>query len=278
MSRQPEAVVPGAPFLVFTSGKGGVGKSQIVANLGVALAKLRQGVTLIDFDLGLSSLDLLLGLEPRYTALDVIASRRSLEDCLVNGPFGVRLLPAPPCTEGARGQALEPSRLLAGIGELRREGEIVLADAPAAISRSAIELVRAARPLILITTPEPTAMAGAYAAIKALRRLRGRRGVSLIVNRVRGVAEARSIQERLETTARRFLGVGISALGHVPEDPFVQEASRLRRAVSEAFPGSEASRALVAIARAIVRRTQLPRTRVGERAEPRHQLVLQEAP
>lgn len=243
-----------ARVIAVCSGKGGTGKSNVAANLAYLLARQGRKTVLADLDLGMANLDILLGLAPARTVRHLLEGRAALEDVLVAGPGGMRFLP------GASGVAsladLDPSgrdRLLAHLEALERGAEILLLDVGAGIGAGVLSLVSAADEVLLVTTPEPTALLDAFAVLKVLAGRPASRAsrVRVLVNQARDRVQAARVADRLWGVARQFLGMDVERLGYVLLDLQVPEAVRARRLVAEAWPRAAASRCLAAIARRI---------------------------
>jgi flagellar biosynthesis protein FlhG len=252
---------PASRSLVFTSGKGGVGTSNLVLNLAIALGEYGQRVMLVDADLGLANIDLLCGLTPPSDLGDVLAGRRPLVDAIVAGPGEICIVP------GAHGMrtlvdalADGPARLVAELMELEAETDFLLVDAGSGLGPAIATLAAAADQVVVVTTPEPTSVADAHAAIQRLRRHAGPPALRTVVNQAGSAAEAADILTRLTATSREFLGMVVSPLGHVRADPHVPLAVRKRRPFVVAYPGSAASRGVRRLARTLIEERQ-PQTR-----------------
>jgi len=255
------------PIVGFLSGKGGVGKTNVAANVAVAARGLGARVLLVDGDLGLANIDILLGLSPARSVVDLLEGRCALEDVIVEGPRGIHVLPA----ATARGElaALRPHELAALLLPLFASTDrydLVALDIGAGVGATAMGLAACCDSAVLVTTPEPTCLADAYATLKVLRREAPELPVEILVNTARGSREARSTHDRLDRLARRFLDVSPPFLGHLPHDARLEEAVRCQRAVVEAFPNSRASRSLVSLAQRILRKR--PGRRDSARANP----------
>ncbi|HEY8493196.1 MAG TPA: P-loop NTPase [Myxococcota bacterium] len=242
-----------ASLIAVVSGKGGVGKSSLAANLAVAAARRGARTLLVDGDLGLANLDLLLGLVPDATLADFAAGRRTLDELLVPGPAGIRLLPAAAAREDlAALTSVELARLGGALRELARGYELVLVDAPAGIGPTVLALAAASARRLLVVTPTPASLADAYATLKVLRRRAGPAPVALLVNDARNAREAEATHDRLARLARRFLDLDPPLLGWIPRDRRLAEAEAHQRPVVEAFPSSAVARRLCALAGALL--------------------------
>lgn len=254
-----------APIVGFLSGKGGVGKSNIAANVAVACRILGAEVLLIDGDLGLANLDALLGLQPSRTAADVVSGRCGLNDAVVEGPHGIHVLAA------ARGDreltANGPSELaplLLPVFEARRRYGIVILDIGSGIGKTALTLSASCDLAVLVTTPELTSIVDAYAMLKVLATEAPDLPTQVLVNGTRNEYEASHVHDQLTVVARNFLSRVPGQLGYVPTDARLIEAVRRQRAVVDVFPSARASRLLVGIAKRLLderapgRRSQRP--------------------
>lgn len=235
--------------LGITSGKGGVGKTSLAANLAICLGQAGLRVTLLDADMGLANLDVLLGLAPKLTVEHFFRDKVPLADILVEGPAGVRLIPAgsglPELT------SLAPADLLRFVEELRglrATSDVVLIDTSAGISDHVSRMLMLADRVLLVTWPEPTALVDAYAALKVLHRRHPTQEVGLVVNGARSENEAQTVHQRLSTASQRFLRRGVDYDGSVPWDDAVPDAARRQRAVVTVHPLSPASRSLKRLA------------------------------
>jgi flagellar biosynthesis protein FlhG len=240
--------------IAVTSGKGGVGKSNVVVNLGLALARRGLNVLLIDADLGLGNLDILLGLTPRFTLQDALASRLSLAGVIVDGPGGLKILPA---SSGIAELAfLNESQKLFLLNEMdcyTEDVDVVLIDTGAGISPNVLFFNIGAQERILVVNNQPPAIADAYALIKILVSRHGATRFKLLVNGLDHPREAASVHRTLLGVADRFLDreITLDYLGLVPYDPALPQAVMRQQPVLALYPRSPASRAFVGLAQSL---------------------------
>ncbi len=244
---------------VIVSGKGGVGKTCLAVNLAIQCARRRHDVILLDADFGLANADILLNLTPRGDFADLLAGRRSVQELLVSGPAGLRVLGGA-SGFGRAAHYLTPEACSGAIEQLRRHCELVLVDCGAGLNSLTVALSLAGDFLIVVTTPEPTALADAYAVLKLLcnQGLVGRVGV--VVNMARSAGEAVTVAGRLSRVAANFLGLSVEYLGFVPLDRHVALAVRARAPLALRYPRCDASRAMEGICERLgLRRTDTGR-------------------
>ncbi len=241
---------PRARTIVVASGKGGVGKSNLAANLAVALGERGARVLLVDGDLAQANLDLLLGLHPRFDLQHVLSGQKTMDEIVVNGPENVRLVPAASgVPELADLDDFRRELLLRGLSTLDSDADLVILDTASGVSRQTTEFCRAAHEVIVVTTPEMPAFSDAYALVKLLQKQGGlARAPQLVVNMANGADEAEDTAHRIRLVARRFLRLELDCLGVVPFDAAVPRAVRLQEPVIAAFPKSSAAGAYRALA------------------------------
>jgi len=260
--REPKAG-PRARSLVLTSGKGGVGTSNLALNLAIALGERGSRVVLVDADLGLANIDLLCGLAPDCDLGDVLAGDRPLLDAIVAGPGAIRIIPG---AHGSRtlvetlGDA--PRRLVDELSRLEGEADYLVVDAGSGLGPSIATLAAAADEVLIVTTPEPTSVADAHAAIHRFRRLAAPPTLRAVVNQVSSTLEADEVLTRLTASSRQFFGAVVDGLGSVRSDPHVPLAVRARQPFSTAYPTAAASRDVRRLARLLRERDrEVPRAR-----------------
>ena len=240
-----------APFegngrvIAVTSGKGGVGKTNV--SVGLALSAARSGVStvLIDGDLGLANIDVLLDLHSGKNLGHLVEGEAKLHEILISGPEGIRVLPgASGLTQVADLSHSRQQRLFDAMGELVREHDLVIIDTGAGISRSVIDLCLAAGEVLVVTTPEPTAVVDAYAMLKVFSCETRTPKCWLTVNQAQSRGEAQQVSSRIKALAKKFLSLDLEDGGAVLFDPRVSASVRKRQHFSRAYPSSPASRSL----------------------------------
>ncbi|MBN2124033.1 MAG: MinD/ParA family protein, partial [Deltaproteobacteria bacterium] len=229
---------------------GGVGKTNVVANLALALRQMGQRVLILDADLGLANMDVLLGLNPRYTIHHVLSGEKRLEDVIVSAPGGIKLLPAASgiqeLTELDSSQRLF---LLNELDALQDQFEMLLIDTGAGISSNVMYFNFAAMEKVVVVTNEPTSLTDAYALIKVLTNKYHQKRFKILVNAARSAAEAERIYRQLGLVVDQFLGSpSLDYLGWVPYDKMVPAAVRQQRMVLQRYPKTPASRSFQELA------------------------------
>jgi flagellar biosynthesis protein FlhG len=235
--------------IAVTSGKGGVGKTNVSVNLAVAFAALGREVMLLDADLGLANVDVLLGLSPRYNLSHVLAGQCGLEDILVDGPGGIRIVPAASGIQRMAGlTAAEHAGLIHAFATLPGPLDVLIVDTAAGISDSVIRFTCASQEVIVVVCDEPASLTDAYALIKVLSRDHARGRFRILANMARNEAEGRDLYTRLVRVTDRFLDVTLDYAGTVPYDEYLKRAVQRQRAVVEAYPASRAATAFKKLA------------------------------
>ena len=236
--------------IAITSGKGGVGKTNVVANLAVSLANLGKRVLILDADFGLANIDVLLGLAPKRNVRDFIFGESSLEDLVVDGPDGVRIIPASSGVEQlASLTAQQQLKLIHGLTRLSEEIDYLLIDTAAGISGNVINFLLAAGLVMVVTTPEPTAIVDAYLMVKILAHHESRKRVSILVNSVSGRDEALHVHHQIDQVSRQFLSRPLELFGFIEKDKNVGEAVKFQTPFVKLFPNSVASKRMNLLAR-----------------------------
>lgn len=226
-----------------TSGKGGVGKSSVAANLGLSLARQGARVLLLDGDFGLANLDILLDLRHSGTIDDVIHNGKAAQEIMANVAPNLDILPASSGLLSMTNIGLvEKERLLDALRSLETDYDVLLIDTGAGISDEVTWLNSSAQEIIVVATPEPTSIADAYALMKVLNQKHKIKDFRLLVNQVRSEAEALRVYQQITGVSDRFLNVSIDYMGHVLWDDLWTHAIRQRKPIVSAFPSSNAAK------------------------------------
>jgi flagellar biosynthesis protein FlhG len=233
----------GLTSIAVTSGKGGVGKTNVAINLAVSLARLGHRVAILDADFGLGNVDVLLGLAPTSHIGHVLAGEKRISDVLVEGPRGVQVIPA---SSGLRQLTAltdgQWDRLGEALDEIAEDFDFLIIDTAAGISGNVIDAVRIATRALVVTSLEPTAVVDAYAVIKLLSTTDPAQEIGLVVNNARDASEAQLVHAQLEVAAARFLKRRITYYGFIAHDPAIRDAVLARRPIVDHLPQSSASR------------------------------------
>ena len=246
--------------LAVSSGKGGVGKTTIVANLACALSKRGKKVLVVDTDLGLNNIDILLGLTSKKHIGHVLSGKSNVEDIILHGPEGIHVLPAGNGLQELT--QLEPEKKMALMDELDRisgDYEFLIFDTSAGISSNVTFFCSAAHEIFLIATTEPTSLTDVYALMKVLHTKHSQKHFRLIINSVSSEREAQGVYRNLAAVADRFLnGVYVEYLGYILRDPNVSKAIRQQKAFLEIYPFSKFSRCMNKLAEKISKEKPKP--------------------
>jgi len=228
--------------IAITSGKGGVGKTNITINLACMLARMDKKTLVLDADTGLANIDIILGLTPKYNLHHVLTGERRLSEVIVAGPSGVKILPSASgiqeMADLSRGQKLT---LLEDLNSIKSDLDFMLIDTAAGIANNVMYFNMAAREIIVVTSPEPTSLTDAYALIKVLYQRYAKKRFRVLINMVSSASEANNVFLRLSHATDHFLNLNIEFMGYILHDKKLQEAVRMQRAFVELFPDSQAS-------------------------------------
>ncbi len=238
--------------IAVTSGKGGVGKTNVSVNLGVALCEMGHRVMLLDADLGLANIDVVLGLHPEYNISHVLRGERSLEEVVIEGPVGLKVIP------GASGiQTLsemgpcEHAGLIRAFSDMAVDIDTLIVDTAAGISDTVLSFSRASHEIIVVVCDDPASIIDAYAIIKLLNRDYGHYRFRILANMVRSAQEGRELYNKLCRVADRYLDVMLSFMGALPMDESLRRAVRAQRPVVQAFPRSRVAQGFRSLARKV---------------------------
>ena len=255
----PTATLPTEPLWATTklaqtiavaSGKGGVGKSNVAVNVALELAELGHRVTLLDADMALANADVLLGITPKYHLGHVLTGQRTLQEVQIEVTEGLRLIPGGSGIAELESLSLEQqTRLIAELRAIETDSDFMIIDTAAGIAGNVIGILKAVAEVIIVTTPDPTALVDAYATIKLIHQFSTDTPIRIVVNDVVELGDADRVFKQLRTTTARFLNRDIDYLGAIPHDSELIEAVREQRPVVQYAPDTPASRALRLIAR-----------------------------
>ena len=243
---------PKTQVVAITSGKGGVGKTNIVANLGFSISQLGKRVLIFDADLGLGNLDIMLGITPRYNLSHVIAGKKRMADITLDGPGNLKILPAASgiqelteLKEEQRGRILDEFNLLT------HSIDVLLIDTASGISSNVVYFSNAADEIVVVVSPEPTSITDAYALMKVLSLRYSRRKFKLLINLVRDPEESYEVFSQLSVVTDRFLDISVDYLGYILFDQNITKCIKLQKVVTEVFPYTKASRCFSLLANKI---------------------------
>lgn len=249
--------------IAITSGKGGVGKTSISVSISIALARLGYSVTLLDADLGLANINVILGIIPQYNLYHVIKGKKKLKDIIIPVPEGIKII------AGASGfhqlanldikQRKEFIDDLAGLDT----DDYMIIDTGAGVSQNVMSFVTAAEEVIVVTTPEPTAITDAYGIIKSIAAHSTEKTIKLVVNRCSSVSEGKRVAQRIINIAGQFLNIKVESLGFVYDDEAVPRSVRSQKPFIVSYPKSKATTCITMIAQRVANREIEPQTGTG---------------
>jgi flagellar biosynthesis protein FlhG len=258
------AIKSNAKVFTITSGKGGVGKTNVTVNLAIALSDMGYRVVVIDADLGLANIDVVLGTMPKYSLVDVIKNGKNILDILCTGPKNVKFISGGSGVEElTRLTNSELEIFIKNIALLDKIADIILIDTGAGISENVVRFVMAANDVILVTTPEPTAITDAYALVKAIGIRDSKKSIKLIINRSENAIEAQTAMQKLNMVSQKFLKMKLQFLGYISNDPLVSKAVKQQKPFILLFPDSFAGKNMVEISKKVIK---LAEKKTGEQS------------
>lgn len=231
--------------IAVASGKGGVGKTNVAVNLGLALARRNLRVALLDADLGAANADIVLGIHPRYHLHHVITGQKTLPEIIVEAPLGLKVIPgASGLPELANLPEHQRETLLRSLQALDGTVDLLLIDTGAGVDYKVVQFIQAAGEVLIVTTPEPTAITDAYALIKILNSYHVPVDIRVVINSVRRRDEGDMAGRKLAAVAHQFLGRQVDILGVLPYDDMLQRAVQIQSPLLQSFPRSPAAQAI----------------------------------
>ncbi len=245
--------VNSARVITITSGKGGVGKTNFAINLGITLSKLGKKILLVDADLGLANVDVMLGMIPKYNLGHVLLGEKKIADIIINGPSGMKIIPSSSgMYELANLGDKKLTQCLEHLNELEKTTDIILIDTGAGLSKNVLKFVLAAGEVIIITTPEPTAITDAYGIIKVIAASKRDLPIRIVINMVKNEKEAGEVMERLSAVSQCFLRMDLVSLGFIPLDAVVPKAVKEQRPFVIGHPNSAVAQSIHQIATQLI--------------------------
>lgn len=251
--RQRLAADP-AKVVAVCSGKGGVGKTNVAANIAIALAARGRDVCLLDADVSLANVDVLLGLTPRFNLAHVVSGETDIETTMLAGPGDIRIVPA--STGNFSMTELSPASqaaIIQAFGDLQRQPDVLVVDTAAGISPSVARFVQASQYPLVVIQDEPASLTDAYALIKVFSRNYGVPRFGVVTNQSRSRSAGRRLFDKLTRVADSYLDVVLHHVGDVPNDGYLVKAVQEQRAVVDAYPQSPSGLAFGRIARVVDR-------------------------
>jgi flagellar biosynthesis protein FlhG len=230
--------------IAVTGGKGGVGKTNVAVNMALALAAEGSKVMLLDADFGLANVDVQLGLSPEYDLSHLISGERNLEEIIIEGPRGIKIIPA---SSGIASMAdltqAEHAGVIRAFSELSYDVDYLIVDTAAGISDSVVSFCRASHEVIVVVCDEPASITDAYALIKVMNREHGVDRFHVLANMAASTREGNELYNKLALAADHFLDTTLAFLGVIPMDDRLRKAVQKQRAVVDLYPGSPSAMA-----------------------------------
>ena len=253
--------------IAITSGKGGVGKTNLAVNLAVAMQMAGKKVLLIDADIGMANVNVLMGRVTNRSLVDLLEDEIELEDVVEEGLQGVKYISGVAGFEAALNvNRTEQRKIHRKLGRVSELADIIIIDTGAGLSRYVIEFILAAHEVLLVTTPEPTSLADAYTVVKAYSKYAKKRSIKLVVNRIRDEEESFEVIERLNQTTQKFLKISVECLGYIYEDRAVRAAVKNQEPFILSKPNSPASRCVNELAKSLLTGADMESVSKGWRA------------
>ncbi len=240
--------------IAVSGGKGGVGKTNVSLNTSIAMAQQGKRVLVLDADLGLANVDVMLGVRVKRNLSHVLSGECELDDIIIEGPAGIKLIPA---TSGTQSMVdltpAEHAGLIRAFSDMRTQFDVLVVDTAAGISDMVLSFTRAAQDVLLVVCDEPTSITDCYALMKLLSRDHGVFKFKVVANMVRSPKEGQQLFAKLSTVSERFLDVALDLVGVIPFDENIRKSVRKQQAIVEAFPDSPAAKAFKLLASKVIK-------------------------
>ena len=253
IKKQNQKNIKAARVLTVTSGKGGVGKSNLAVNLAIQLRKKGQRVIIFDADFGLANVEVMFGVIPQYNLSDLIYHGKSIQEIITKGPMDIGFISGGSGILGLNNLYREQIMLLVkSIGELNEYADVIIIDTGAGVSDQVLEFVLASQEVIMVTTPEPSSLTDSYSLLKAMYRnpnfIEDGTTIHVVANKVNSVEEGRMVYDKLHSVVDQFLDGELNYLGMIPQDTALERSVRQQKTVSLHEPNSNAAKAFEVLA------------------------------
>lgn len=236
--------------IAVTSGKGGVGKTNLSVNIGIALSEMGRRVALLDADVGLANVDILLGMYPEYNLSHVLKGHKTLPEIMVEGPSGLKIIPASSGLQQMTELSLaEQAAIIRGFSDIDQDTDVLIVDTAAGISSQVVNFSRACQEILLVVCDEPTSLTDAYAFIKLLSRDYGLNNFNVVSNMVQSPQQGEGLFSKLTKVTDRYLDVNLNYMGAIPFDEDLRRAVQKQVPVVKAFPQSKSALAIKNLSR-----------------------------
>ncbi len=253
IKKQNQKEIKAARVLTVTSGKGGVGKSNLAVNLAIQLSKKGQRVIIFDADFGLANVEVMFGVIPQYNLSDLIYRGKNIKEIITEGPLGIGFISGGSGVIGLNNLYREQiMRLVKNIGELNELADVIIIDTGAGVSDQVLEFVLASPEVLLVTTPEPSSLTDSYSLLKALYRnpnfMEDSTKIHVVINKVNSKDEGQMVYDRLHSVVEQFLDGELNYLGMIPQDNDLERSVRQQKTVSLNKPNADATKAFEVLA------------------------------
>lgn len=253
IKKQNQKNIKAARVITITSGKGGVGKSNVAVNLAIQLRKKGQRVIIFDADFGLANVEVMFGVIPQYNLSDLIYHGKSIQEIITKGPMDIGFISGGSGILGLNNLYREQIMLLVkSIGELNEYADVIIIDTGAGVSDQVLEFVLASPEVLMVTTPEPSSLTDSYSLLKAMYRnpnfIEDGTTIHVVANKVHSIEDGRMVYDKLHSVVDQFLDGELNYLGMIPQDAALERSVRQQKTVSLHEPNSDAAKAFEVLA------------------------------